>query len=131
MALKVSLKPGEKFVVNGAVIINGDRRSVLIIQNTVTLLREKDILTEAEVTTPARRIYFPIMLMYLDEENTETYKQEFLEKMTDFLAVIQDPEAILQCVSVSNDVMNGNYYRAMNICKKLISFEEERLKHVP
>ncbi len=131
MALKVSLKPGEKFVVNGAVIVNGDRRSVLIIQNTVTLLREKDILTEEEVTTPARRIYFPIMLMYLDEENIETYKQEFLEKMTDFLAVIQDPEAILQCVSVSNDVMNGNYYRAMNICKKLISFEEERLEHVP
>jgi flagellar protein FlbT len=131
MALKVSLKPGEKFVVNGAVIINGDRRSTLIIQNKVTLLREKDIITEEEVNTPVKRIYFPIMLMYLDGESKEKYKQEFLDRMSEFLAVISDPDAILKCVSVSNDVMGGNYYRAMNICKKLITFEEERLGNVP
>ena len=34
MPLKLSLKPGEKFVVNGAVIQNGDRRGVLLLQNT-------------------------------------------------------------------------------------------------
>ena len=40
MALKVTLKPGEKFVINGAVIVNGDRRSSLVIQNKVSILRE-------------------------------------------------------------------------------------------
>jgi flagellar protein FlbT len=49
MALKISLKPGEKFVVNGAVIANGDRRANLIIQNKVSILREKDILQAEEV----------------------------------------------------------------------------------
>ena len=73
MALKLSLKPGEKFVVNGAVIANGDRRASLIIQNKVSILREKDILTEEEVNTPARRIYFPIMLMYIDPAGRENY----------------------------------------------------------
>jgi flagellar protein FlbT len=33
MPLKLSLKPGEKFVLNGAVVQNGDRRSVLVLQN--------------------------------------------------------------------------------------------------
>lgn len=131
MALKVSLKPGEKFVINGAVIINGDRRSTLIVQNKVTLLREKDILTEDQITTPVRRIYFPIMLMYLEGRAEKKYQQEFLDRMSEFLAVIQDPEAILKCVSISNHVMAGNYYKAMNTCKKLFVFEQERLGNVP
>ena len=44
MALKLTLKPGERFVVNGAVIANGDRRSSLILHNKAAILREKDIM---------------------------------------------------------------------------------------
>lgn len=132
MALKLSLKPGEKFVVNGAVVVNGDRRSTIIIQNKVTLLRQKDIITEDEVTTPARRIYFPIMLMYLEEDgNKEKYYEEFTVRMTEFLGVLQDPQAITNCVKVSNEVAGGNFYKAMIACKKLFVFEEERLGYVP
>ena len=65
MPLKLSLKPGEKFVLNGAVVQNGDRRGVLILQNKASVLREKDIMQEDEVTSPARRIYFPVMIIYL------------------------------------------------------------------
>ena len=44
MPLKLSLKPGEKFVLNGAVVQNGDRRAVLVLQNKASVLREKDII---------------------------------------------------------------------------------------
>ena len=44
MPLKLSLKPGEKFVLNGAVLANGDKRTSLVIQNKACVLREKDIL---------------------------------------------------------------------------------------
>ena len=67
MALKLSLKPDEKLVINGAVIANADRRATLIVHNKASILREKDILQEQDVDTPAKRIYFPIMLMYMDE----------------------------------------------------------------
>jgi flagellar protein FlbT len=40
MPLKLSLKPGERFVVNGAVLQNGDRRAVLLLQNKASILRE-------------------------------------------------------------------------------------------
>ena len=66
MALKVTLKPGEKFVINGAVVVNGDRRSNLVIQNRVSILREKDIMLPQDADTPVKRIYFAIMMMYLD-----------------------------------------------------------------
>ena len=130
MALKLSLKPGEKFVVNGAVINNGDRRTSLIIQNKVSILREKDIMQEHEVDTPAKRIYFPIMLAYLDPENTAKYYQEFIERMTEFLGAVEDPGAKQVCLAISADVMEGNFYRALINCKKLFAFEEQRLKHV-
>ncbi|MBX9746498.1 MAG: flagellar biosynthesis repressor FlbT, partial [Hyphomonadaceae bacterium] len=61
MPLKLSLRPGEKFVVNGAVVQNGDRRAALVLQNKASVLREKDIMQAEEADTPAKRIYFPIM----------------------------------------------------------------------
>ncbi|UTW57630.1 flagellar biosynthesis repressor FlbT [Kordiimonas sp. SCSIO 12603] len=127
MALKLSLKPDEKLVINGAVIANADRRTTLIVHNKASILREKDIMQEDEVDTPARRIYFPIMLMYMDQQKTDTYYEEFMKRMTEFMAVITTPEAINLCVKISKDVMEKNFYRALMNCKKLLAFETSRL----
>lgn len=131
MALKLSLKPGEKFVVNGAVIANGDRRATLVVQNKVSILRERDILKEDEVDTPVKRIYFPIMLCYLDPQGEDKYRHEFVLRMNEFMTAISDPETKLQCVKISGEMMGGNYYRALMLCKKLFAFEKERLTYVP
>lgn len=130
MPLKLSLKPGEKFVLNGAVIQNGERRSNLVLQNQASVLREKDIMQEAEANSPARRVYFPVMMMYLDSDGIDDIYNEFVLKMTEFMSAIQNPEVLAQCVSVSRDVMAGNYYRALNTCRKLIEYEKGRLGHV-
>ncbi|MEO0413030.1 MAG: flagellar biosynthesis repressor FlbT [Pseudomonadota bacterium] len=131
MALKLSLKPGEKFVVNGAVIANGDRRASLVIQNKVSILRERDILAEEDVNTPSRRIYFPIMLSYLDPDNAAKYYEEFITRMMEFMNSATDPGALALCVEISALVMNRNYYRALTLCRKLFEFEEELLSYVP
>lgn len=128
MPLKISLKPGEKFVLNGAVIENGDRRSVLVLQNKASVLREKDIMQQEEVTTPARHIYFPIMMMYLSDKQNDVIYEQFVVRMNEFMSVIQSPEVLTECVAVSRDVMAGEHYKALIRCKKLIAYEEERLK---
>jgi len=127
MALKLSLKPDEKLVINGAVIANADRRTTLIVHNKASILREKDILQEEDITTPAKRIYFPIMLMYMDQGQVDKYYEEFVVRMTEFMNAISSPEGVDLCVSISRDVMDKNYYRALMNCKKLISFEKSRL----
>ena len=129
MALKLSLKPGEKLVINGAVLANGDRRATMVVRNKASILREKDIMREEDVNTPARRIYFPIMLMYMDESNFAQYYEEFVLRMTQFMNAISNAEAIDSCVKVSRDVMDRNFYRALITCRKLIAFEEERLNY--
>ena len=86
MPLKLSLKPGEKFVLNGAVVQNGDRRCSLVLQNKASVLREKDILQLDEAKTPSRRIYFPVMMMYIDEAAAERQYDEFLRRMNGLIA---------------------------------------------
>jgi len=131
LPLKLSLKPGEKFVLNGAVVQNGDRRGVLVLQNKASVLREKDIMQEEEVTTPARRIYFPVMMMYLDEAGAERYYDEFARRLTEFMKVIANPAVLTECVEISKNVMEREYYKALMRCRKLMDYEGERLGHVP
>jgi flagellar biosynthesis repressor protein FlbT len=130
LPLKLSLKPGEKFVLNGAVVQNGDRRGVLILQNKASVLREKDIMQTEEATTPARRIYLPVMMMYLDENQAVKFYDEFVQRLNEFMGVIRNPEILADCVSVSKYCMEKEYYRALMVCRKLIEYEEQRLSNV-
>ena len=94
MPLKLSLKPGEKFVLNGAVVQNGDRRGVLILQNKASVLREKDIMQPEDVNTPARRVYFPVMMMYLDESAAPKVYDEFAMRLTEFMGATRNPQVL-------------------------------------
>jgi flagellar protein FlbT len=127
----LSLKPGEKFVLNGAVVQNGDRRGVLVLQNKASVLREKDIMQQEQANTPARRIYFPVMMMYLDEAGAERYYDEFVRRMSEFMGVIGNPNVLADCVDVSKYCMEREYYKALMLCRKLIEYEDERLGNVP
>ena len=131
MPLKLSLKPGERFVLNGAVVENGDRRAVLVLQNKASVLREKDILQEEDVQTPARRIYFPVMMMYLDEAGAERHYEEFVRRLSEFMGVIGNPDVLGHCVNISRHCMEREYYKALMLCRKLIEYEDERLGNVP
>ena len=130
MPLKLSLKPGEKFVLNGAVVQNGDRRGTLILQNKASVLREKDIMQAEEATSPARLIYLPVMMMYLDEAGATRYYDEFARRLTEFMSVIRNPEVLADCVAISRHAMSKEYYKALMLCRKLIDYEEARLANV-
>ena len=131
MPLKLSLKPGEKFVLNGAVLANGDKRTSLVIQNKACVLREKDIMQPEEANTPARRIYLAIMMMYLDGEASEEPYNEFALRMTEFMGAIANPSILAACVEISRDVAQGAYYKALISCRKLYEYEQERLSYDP
>ncbi|MDE2629827.1 MAG: flagellar biosynthesis repressor FlbT, partial [Alphaproteobacteria bacterium] len=117
MPLKLSLKPGEKFVLNGAVLTNGDKRTSLVIQNKASVLREKDIMQPDAATTPARRVYLPIMMMYLDADGSEQYYNDFALRMTEFMGAIRNRTALAACMEISRDVMSGSYYKALMLCR--------------
>jgi flagellar protein FlbT len=130
MGLKLSLRPGEKIAVNGAVIVNGDRRAEFVVENHANILRERDILKAEEATTPARRVYLPVMMMALDPAARRTAFPEFEQRLTEFAGAVTDPRALTLCLRISAAVANGAHYRALSACRELIDFETERLAHV-
>ena len=130
MALKLSLKPGEKFVINGGVVQNGDRRIDLVILNKVSILRNKDIMQLDDADTPLKRIYFAVMMMYMDKKSEKQFYQEFVERISEFMKAIKNEKALAECVSIIEHVQAKRYYKALAGCKKLIPFEKQRLEYV-
>lgn len=130
MPLKLSLRPSERFVVNGAVLQNGDRRCVLVLQNHASILREKDIMQPEQAVSPARRIYFPLMLLYLGEGDCEALHQEARLRIGEFAEAVRQPEPSADCADLLQDLEIGQFYRALTRCRKLIAYEESVLRGV-
>ena len=118
MPLKLSLKPGETFVVNGAVVRNGDRRGVLLLETQARVLREKDILRPADAATPAGRAYFAVMQMYLLGEVDGPLYTQTADALAGLLAEM--PDAHDDVLQISADVVAGDLYRALSRCRKLM-----------
>jgi len=129
MALKITLKPNEKMIVGGAVITNGNNKNTdLIIENNVPILRQKDILSEKEATSPCRRIYFLIQLMYIDQENLATHQQTYWELVRELLDAA--PRLTGHIDQISENILIGNCYRALKLASELIDYEQEVLEYV-
>ncbi len=128
MPLKIDLKPGEKFVINGAVMSVGRDGRSLLLQNEAVLLREKDIMQEEEANTPARRIYFVIMLMYIDPANLPAYLDRYHGLADDFAKAAALPQVHETLSVIAADIASGSYYHALRQCRKLFEIEEGLLK---
>ena len=127
MSLKIDLKPGEKFIVNGAVLKAGKRRVSLMLENEAMLLRSKDIMQEADANSPARRIYFTLMLLYISGGDRDARKR-FDGYLNDFLGVTSLREVRTALLDILRHVENGKIYLAMKTCKWLIEVEDKLLK---
>ena len=110
-------------ILGGTVITNGNSKTELIIENEVPLLREKDIMSEADANSPTRRIYFCIQLMYVDGENLRTHHDKYWELVRD---LVDAAPALLGIIDQISELIVGNqYYQALKLAKALINYEEE------
>ena len=129
MALKITLKPNEKMIVGGAVVTNGNaKNSDLIIENNVPVLRQKDILSEQDAASHCGRIYFVIQLMYIDEENLTEHQSTYWRLVRELLDAV--PRLAGHIDQINENILEGNFYRALKLAGRLIDYEQEVLKHV-
>ncbi|MGJ8527629.1 flagellar biosynthesis repressor FlbT [Maritalea sp.] len=126
MALKVELKPNEKLIIGDCVITNADQRTRFYVSGRSPILREKDILTFETADSPAKRVYFAIQLMYL-EDDVEKVQAEYFTLVNDFVRAAPSTVAIVD--EVNNEILTGSLYKAMKKAKKLIEYERELLSN--
>ncbi len=128
MPLKMTLKPGERIIVNGAVLENGGGEAHLVFLNDAAFMREKDILAEVDALTPASRIYFALQCLYIFPARREHYGSLLAELMADYLAAA--PSALEIIERVQRQVAQGEFYHALKTVRALIAHEKERLDNV-
>ncbi|HUN50079.1 MAG TPA: flagellar biosynthesis repressor FlbT [Candidatus Sulfotelmatobacter sp.] len=129
MPLAINLRPNERLIVNGVVIQNSTAAAKLLIHNAAAVLREKDIITEAGATTPARRIYFAIQCKYLFPGKDATYLPLIYQFIEEFETAAPSTAAITR--EVRRHVDEGALYQALKSAKQLISREQEILNGFP
>ena len=128
MPLKITLKPRERMVIDGAVIQNGDTKTEFTIENRVPLLRQKDILAEKDAHTVCRRIYYVIQLMYIDKTDAVAHHAAYWKLVQPLVKAA--PSSVTLVDRISEQILAGQYYRALKLAKKLMAFEEEVMKRV-
>jgi flagellar protein FlbT len=126
MPLTLSLKPGERAVIGGAVICNDDDHRIrLIVKNNVPILREKDIIKSEDVDTPCKRLYFSIQLMYIDQPNLNQYHRIYRKDAGEIVRAA--PSCFDTIERISGHIASGEYYKALKLCRELIQYEKELL----
>jgi flagellar protein FlbT len=131
MPLKLTLKPDEKVLIGTAVLTNAGPKAEIIIQNTVPVLREKDIISEEKADTLVKKIYFVILSMYVDSKNEQKFHDIYFKLVKELFNACPDQVILALVMEVSQRILEGKHYQALKACKKLLKFEAELLANVP
>jgi len=117
MPLKVVLRPGEKVIVNGAVLGAGERTVTLFLHNRANFLRGRDILKEEDVDSLAKATYFLIQLLYVFPEDAAATRHRLAQAMQRLRADTPDAGATLD--EVAELLAAGEFYRALKTMRRL------------
>ena len=127
MALRIELKPQERLIINGALIRNGDRRSVFVIENQCKFLRESEIITETEADTAAKRLCVTLQFIYLADTPPEA-EDLFVRQATEILRA--SPSMAPYLLAIQDELSAQQYHRAIKRGRELIAYERELLGHL-
>ena len=126
MALKVELKPGERIIIGTSVITNDHQRTRLFIEGDAPILREKDVMTPKTADTPAKRLYLAVQLMYLGGD-ISALTEDYFELVGDISRAAPSTLAFIE--RINNEILTGNYYKALKAARDLIGYERDLLNH--
>ena len=113
MPLKLTLKPEEKVLIGTAVITNAGQKCEIMIQNTVPVLREKDIITAENADTVVKRIYHVILNMYVEPKHEQEYHEIYFKLVKDLFNAFPDKVVLAIIMEVSQKILEGNHYQAL------------------
>jgi flagellar protein FlbT len=117
MPLKFSLRPGEKVIVNGAVIGRGEEPGTFYLYNKANFLRGREVMKEELADCIEKKLYLTIQLLYLFPEDAAEAKAKFEAIHAQTCA--ERPQRTAELAEVARLVHGGDYYRALKLTAKL------------
>jgi flagellar protein FlbT len=117
LPLKFSLRPGEKVIVNGAVIGRGEEPGTFYLYNKANFLRGREVMKEDSANTIEKKLYLIIQLIYLFPEDAAESLRKFEAILAQTLS--ERPDSASDLEQVAQFVRNQDYYRALKLTAKL------------
>lgn len=130
MTLRISLRNGEPLIVNGAVLRSLGRTD-LIVENSATILRGREVMKPEEADSAAKQLYFVCMMAYIDQTDRQKHQDALLERLEGLMAALESPEAKSVCLRFAQKVATGQFYAALADCRWLIAYEAEVVSRAP
>jgi len=124
--LRISLRDGEKIVVNGAVV-RAVGRTDLIVENQASVLRGREVMKPEEATTPARQLYFHTIMAYVDPAGSEQHQDSIVETLEKVMTLLPSEEAGAVSLRFAQHVAQLQFYKALGACRQLMQLEAEAL----
>lgn len=126
--LVLKLGPGERILINGAVIENGERRSRLnIVTPNANILRLKDAIHPDDVTTPVRRVCYLAQLVLTGDANPAEARRQLLVGIEQLSQVFTDRDSRILLSDATKSVTQSQFYPALKTLRVLLPREDRLL----
>lgn len=126
--LVLKLGPGERILINGAVIENGDRRTRLnIVSPNANILRLKDAIHPDDVTTPVRRVCYLAQLVLSGDADPADARRQLLIGIEQLSQVFFDRDSRNCLAEATVAVTERQYYQALKSLRGLLPRESRLL----
>jgi len=123
--LVLKLGPGERVLINGAVIENGDRRNRLsILTPNANILRLRDAIRPGEANTPVRRVCYIAQLVLSGDADPAEARHQLLRGIEQLSQVLTDHDSREQLNAATDSVLKERFYQALKSLRALLPREQ-------
>lgn len=128
MGMRVTLRPEERIIINGAVVRNGGRTATIVIDGEAQVLREQMVMhPDTAAQSPSRQAYYLCMLAYIEPAKENEHKQAFVAWMAEMMDAFQSPQVKLVCVDALLAIGRREYFRGLQLLRQVIEYEDRIL----
>ncbi|EYD73656.1 flagellar biosynthesis repressor FlbT [Limimaricola hongkongensis] len=129
MALKLTLKPDERIVVNGCMMRNSSRRHVLTVESHADVVRGHDLLDEDAPATPVTRVYFLIQTALIQKAVRDDLLPVIQKQLAALATTFGNP-SLGHVFEAANYVSIGDFYKALRALRPVIAHEAELFERI-
>jgi flagellar protein FlbT len=120
--MHISLRAGEKFYINGAVL-RVDRKVSFELLNDATFLLEAHVMNVSEVTTPLRQLYFVVQIMLMNPADTPAAREMFAQALRTNRESFDDQAILTGLANAERLVAENRKFDALKAIRALLPLE--------
>lgn len=121
--MQISLKPGERLFLNGAVI-RVDRKVTVELMNDVAFLLESHVLQVEDTTTPLRQLYFVVQMMLIEPRRMAQAQRLFREQLAALITSFRNDSMVAALNQIGDLVDTGRFFDALRALRRLFLVED-------